>query len=130
MARLDVVDETFVVAPGKALKSLCDEATWARWFPRISLTCDEDRGALGKRWTVTGELVGSAEVWLQQYADGTIVHVYLRVGWARPLAGPSREEARFRACYALPLKAHVVALKDACEVGRRPGETAPIETGR
>lgn len=123
MARLDLIDETFVVAPPAALSSLRDEGTWSRWFPGIALTCVEDRGHLGKRWTVSGELVGSAEAWLQEYADGVIVHIYLRVDWARrPSERRSREEARFRSRYALPLKEHLMELKDACEVGRRPGE--------
>jgi len=123
VAALSLVDETFVVAPPAALRSLCDERSWARWFPHITVRCTQDRGDLGKRWTVSGELVGSGEVWLQPYGDGVIVHVYLRVDWSDSGTGRrSREAARFEACYALPLKAHVLALKDACEAGRRPGE--------
>lgn len=123
MARLDLVEETFVVAPLAALSPLRDEATWSRWFPGIVLTCVDDRGDLGKRWTVSGELVGSAEVWLEKYADGVIVHVYFPVDWAlRPTERRSRAQARFRSRYALPLKKHMVALKDAAEAGRRPGE--------
>ena len=110
--QFDLVDETFVVAPASALRFLCDERTWARWFPGIRLTCTQDRGLLGKRWSMSGELVGTAEVWLEGEADGVIVHIYLRS------RGPGRDPKR----YARPLKHYMFEVKDRLEVGRRPGQ--------
>ena len=110
--RLDLVDETFVVAPASALRFLCDERTWARWFPQLRLTCTQDRGPLGKRWSMSGELAGTAEVWLEEEADGVIVHIYLRS--RRPGQTPKR--------YARALKQHMFDVKDLLETGRRPGQ--------
>lgn len=117
----DVVDETFVVAPVSALRFLCDESTWSRWFSGLALKCTQDRGRLGKRWTVSGELSGTAEVWLQEHADGVVVHVYLRPS---DVAGGGRGR---RDSYARQLKAHMFEVKDQLEAGRRPGE--PGATG-
>jgi len=108
----DLVDETFIVAPPSALQFLCDERTWAQWFPGILLTCTEDRGLRGKRWSMSGELEGSAEVWVEQAFDGVVVHIYLRsLGSGQ---GPGR--------FAQPLKHHMFDVKDLLEAGRRPGE--------
>ena len=77
MPLLDIVDETFVVASPSVLRKLwCDDAEWDRLFTDITLRCYEDRGPLGKRWYITGTIVGSAEVWLEEFADGVLVHVY------------------------------------------------------
>ena len=107
-----LVDETFVVAPASALLFLCDEQTWAQWFPQLRLMCIEDRGLRGKRWSVSGDVDGTAEVWLEQQADGVIVHVYLR----------SHRAQRSLSHYARPLKQHMFDVKDALEAGRRPGQ--------
>ena len=115
---LDVVDDTFVVAPVSALRFLCDERTWSRWFPGLVLTCVQDRGPLGKRWTVSGALSGTAEVWLQEHADGVIVHLYLRP------RGPRDSSRRRLSRYAHQLKAYMFEVKDELEAGRRPGEPA------
>jgi len=118
----DLVHETFVVAPVSALRFLSDERTWSRWFPRLVLTCTQDRGRLGKRWTVSGELSGTAEVWLQQHADGVIVHLYLR-----PRGGDGRTGRRV-SCYVREMKARMFEVKDELERGRRPGEPARRES--
>ncbi len=118
---LDVIDEHFVVAPAALVApALCDERAWAGWLPGLTLACTWDRGDVGKQWTVAGELSGTAEVWLEPWGDGTLVHVYLRCDPARPT--PAR---RLRRTYALPLKAAVFAVKDRLEVARRPGEPDP-----
>jgi hypothetical protein len=63
---VDVVDETFVVVPPEVLAA--EFATPDRWralWPDLDLEVITDRGAAGFRWTVTGALVGSMEVWLE-----------------------------------------------------------------
>jgi hypothetical protein len=37
----------------------------------------EDRGELGHRWTVTGALTGTMEVWLEKMLDGVVLHYFL-----------------------------------------------------
>jgi len=123
VSRLDLVDETFVVAPVSALLVLCDESTWQQWFPGLSLTCVRDRGRLGKRWSVRGDQTGTAEVWLEEYGDGVIVHTYLRVELGEmPARAQRRAAVRLRRRYGLPIKSHLFAVKDELEGGRRPGE--------
>lgn len=90
---------------------------WRRWFPGLTLTTYDDRGLLGVRWNVTGDLVGTAEVWLEAYGDGTIVYTYLR---GEPTPTPRRStahglEALGRRRYALPLKHRLFAVKDTLE---------------
>jgi len=120
---VDIVDELFVVAaPAQVRPVVCDEGRWRTWFPGISLTPYDDRGRLGVRWTVSGELRGTAEVWLEEHGDGTIVHAYVR---ATPTA---RDPRLLRSCrrrvlrrYVLPLKRHLLDLKGLVEVERALG---------
>ncbi len=124
MPSVDIIDEMFVVASPAATRAiLCDEVRWREWFPGLTLTAYDDRGLLGVRWNVTGDLQGTAEVWLEECGDGTIVHTYLR---AEPVPTPRRRkpwqlERLARRRYALPLKRRLVAVKDALEVGHEPG---------
>ncbi len=121
MPALDVIDEHFVVAPPALLASVvCDEREWARWLPGLTLRCTWDRGEQGRQWTVGGSLRGTAEVWLQPWGDGTVLHAYLRCDPPGPV--PS---ARLRRQYARPLKAALFEVKDRVERGRRPGEPDP-----
>lgn len=91
-----------------------------------------DRGLEGIRWTVTGALVGSAEIWLEAFSDGVIVHYYLRADPTIPgsrtesrdfTASPraQRELATMRARHATRWKQTVWALKDELEAGRSTG---------
>lgn len=131
---MDLVDETFVVADPAVLAAIvADAARWRVWWPDLDLTVFMDRGREGIRWTVTGSLVGSSEIWLQAYADGVIVHYYLR---ADPTVPGSRTEARavgdsprarrsidaLRRRRAIAWKQVIWSLKDELESGRRPGE--------
>ncbi|MGI8614153.1 MAG: hypothetical protein ACR2KL_09490 [Nocardioidaceae bacterium] len=119
MPFLHIVDETFVVASAAVVRTRwCRESEWTRVLPGLRLECYEDRGALGKRWRMAGRLSGTAEVWLQQFADGVLVHVYLRA--QRPVGRDRlRSRRRLRRDYALRLKRWGFSIKDAAE-GRRP----------
>jgi hypothetical protein len=98
-----------------------------------------DRGDSGMRWTVTGDLVGSCEVWLEPYGDGVIVHYYLR---AEPTRRGSRTEpvdtrpARARRLavrvgreHTARWKSLINALKDELEAGRAVGEPRVVPDG-
>ena len=120
---VDIVDEMFVVAsPASVHAVLCDPDRWASWLPGVTFTSYDDRGRLGERWTVSGALVGTAEVWLEEHGDGTIVHAYVR---ADPTGGDPRRLRRHRrrvvARYVLPLKRWLFEVKDVLEGERVPG---------
>lgn len=115
----DLADDTFVAAPPAVLaRSVADPARWRQWWPDLSLTVTRDRGSRGLQWTVSGALSGTAEIWLEPYGDGTVVHFYLRAGL----------DNRARAVRALAWKRSVHALKDELEQGRAPG--TPVRRSR
>jgi hypothetical protein len=147
MALVDLVDETFVVAAADEVAGrLRDPGWWARWWPNRALVVFMDRGAEGVRWTVTGDLVGTCEVWLERFGDGVIVHYFLRADPTRrgsrtdPITGSPRRLARRSAAVrrqqAGGWKAAMNALKDALEADRsvgtpRTGSRPPtIKNGR
>lgn len=129
MAGVDLVDETFIVASPQTLAVVvADPAYQKRWWPDLDLTVFMDRGLQGQRWSMTGALIGSCEIWIEPYADGCIVHHYLRgepsadgrtpapwpdtpVGW--------RKAAAARAARAKAWKRSIWALKAELE-GQRP----------
>ncbi len=130
MPTVDVVDETFlVVERARVAAEFADPAAWPALWPDLRLTVVTDRGDQGVRWTVTGALVGSMEVWLEEVLDGTVLHYYLRADGAGADGGPvplpprrAAAEARRRHRHA---KALALALKRRLENGRPPGEPAP-----
>ena len=80
-----------------------------------------DRGDAGVRWSVAGRLLGSAEVWLEPVAGGTLLHYYLRVDLADGSSVRSRAIDRARRREALAWKRRAFALKDELEAGRVVG---------
>lgn len=130
---VDLIDETFIVAdPQDVAARLLDERVWRRWWPDRRLVVFMDRGAAGVRWTVTGDLVGSCEVWLEPFADGVIVHYFLRADPTRrgsetePVSGSparlARRSTRVRIDEAMTWKALLNVLKDELEANRPVGE--------
>ncbi len=72
-----------------------DRARWRQWWPDLSLTVVEDRGDQGVRWTVTGPLEGTMEIWCETCMDGFILHYYLH---AEPLSAlPADDRERWDA---------------------------------
>lgn len=113
----DLVDETFIVADrGLLARRISDPALWREWWPDLRLSIVADRGLDGIRWSVAGALSGTAEIWLEPWQDGVIVHWFLR---APALAGRNGERLRHR--YATAFKGRIHALKDALEHGRPAG---------
>lgn len=134
MAGVDLVDETFIVASPETLAAIVsDPAYQKRWWPDLNLTVFMDRGVQGQRWSITGALVGSLEIWLEEYADGCIVHHYLRAEpssdgttaqpWPDTPAG-WRKAAEHRAKRAKAWKRAIWALKAELE-GERPAGVTP-----
>jgi hypothetical protein len=123
MSVVNIIDEVFIVADPALVRTIvCDGSRWSTWLPGTSLSPYEDRGALGMRWTVSGELTGTAEVWLEEHGDGVVVHSYLRADPAgREASRISRSPSAVNARYALPLKRAMFEVKDRLEGNRQPG---------
>lgn len=132
MPSVDLIDETFVVAaPAVVAAVVHDPARTAAWWPDLELTVFQDRGEDGLRWTVTGALVGTAEVWLQPFGDGTLLHVFLRCDVTRrgsatePAALSRRRALRAGRDRAWQVKRWAWALKGELEGARAAGEPRP-----
>jgi hypothetical protein len=92
MNSIQVADETFVCAdPADVGRAVADPAGWRRWWPDLRLVVVEDRGPAGQRWTVTGALTGTMEIWLETSMDGVILHYFLH---AEPSGAAAWELAR------------------------------------
>jgi hypothetical protein len=116
-----ISDETFVAAaPALVAAAVHDPARWRRWWPDLTLTSTRDRGVKGHQWAVAGPVAGTAEIWLEPWRDGTILHLFLRLA-------PADDAARERR--VLTWKRDARALKDELEGDRRPGEPAAGAAG-
>ncbi len=127
---MDLIDESFVVCPPAMLAaSFHDVHLWRSWWPDLQLSVFMDRGDQGIRWSVAGALVGSSEVWLQPFIDGTIVHYYLRADPPMPELTRDRRRRgeRLRRQQAARWKRNLNALKDEMEGGRAPGFPAVLD---
>jgi hypothetical protein len=86
---VDLVDDTFLAcSPHVVAPVVADPQRWSAWWPDLRLTTTRDRGVKGRQWTVEGALVGTAEIWLEPWWDGVILHYFLR---ADPAAAPTTE---------------------------------------
>jgi len=75
---IQVADEMFVAAdPAVVGAAVADPASWRRWWPDLHLDVVEDRGPAGIRWTLTGPLTGTMEIWLEPVLDGVVLHYFL-----------------------------------------------------
>ncbi|MFD1826547.1 MULTISPECIES: polyketide cyclase / dehydrase and lipid transport [Mumia] len=121
MPAVDVIDQTYAAVPPSALrKVLCAEAAWGDVLADVRLDCFEDRGLRGKRWTVSRGLEGTAEVWLEEVAEGTVIHVFLQ---ADPAVAPRSERARsaLDRAYRVRLKRWVTEVRDTLDADRVVG---------
>lgn len=124
MNSIQIADETFIAAdPAAVGAAVADAANWRRWWPDLRLTVVEDRAEKGQRWTVTGALTGTMEIWLEEVLDGVILHYFLH-------AEPSGVTARALARMNLPKMNHrrrvagkvmSFELKQRLEAGRPVG---------
>ena len=117
--RIDIVDETFIRAAPQAVRDSLDDQTWtAQIWPHLDRAVTRDRGVKGVRWSVTGQVVGEMEVWLEPFRDGVVVHHYVR-GTRGPRA-PRDVAGR----HTLRWKRAVHELKDRLEAGTPSKDTA------
>ncbi|MEY2990221.1 MAG: hypothetical protein RLZZ163_1137 [Actinomycetota bacterium] len=126
---IDVVDEAFIRVRRETVAAVVAER-WDRWWSGLALQVYMDRGLEGMRWTVTGDMVGSSEIWLEEHPPGVIVHYYLRAeptvpgtsATARPAASTRRARAQVETLqrrHVLAWKRIVWALKDELEADAR-----------
>ena len=127
MNSIQIADETFIAADPVAVgEAVGDRANWSRWWPDLRLSVVEDRGEVGHRWTVTGALTGTMEIWLEKALDGVILHYFLH---AEPSGAAAWELAKMN----LPKMNHRrrVAGKDmAFEVKRTLEANRPVGVSR
>jgi hypothetical protein len=95
MNSIQIADETFVAADGARVgAAVGDRSSWRRWWPDLRLEVVEDRAEKGMRWTVTGALTGTMEVWLEpmmEGLDGVVLHYFLH---AEPTGLPAWQLAK------------------------------------
>ena len=127
MNSIQIADETFVAAdPVEVGMAVGDPASWRRWWPDLNLTVVEDRGEVGHRWTVTGSLTGTMEVWLQPVLDGAILHYFLH---AEPSGVAAHQLAKINLA-KMNHQRRVAGKNMAFEVKRRLEATRPVGVSR
>lgn len=124
MSSIQIADETFVAAdPIEVGRAVGDPVGWRRWYPDLILDVIEDRADKGVRWTVTGPLTGTMEIWLEPMLDGVLLHYFLHAeptGVSGPeLAGMNLAELTHRRRVAGKRMAFEV--KNRLEAGRPVG---------
>jgi hypothetical protein len=78
MHSIQVADQTYVAADSALVgAAVADQSSWRRWWPDLRLQVVEDRAEKGIRWTVTGAVTGTMEIWLQPSLDGVVLHYFL-----------------------------------------------------
>jgi hypothetical protein len=78
MHSIQVADQTYVAADGALVgAAVADQSSWRRWWPDLRLQVVEDRAEKGMRWTVTGAVTGTMEIWLEPSLDGVVLHYFL-----------------------------------------------------
>ncbi|MFP5020592.1 polyketide cyclase / dehydrase and lipid transport [Pseudonocardia phyllosphaerae] len=126
MPAVDVIDETFVAVPRERVAAeFADPARWPQWWPDLRPEVAHDRGPAGIRWTVTGALTGTMEVWCEPVGDGTVLHFFLRADPTTPLPGHrltrARRERRESDRRHREFKTRAFAAKRRLEGGRPAG---------
>lgn len=122
---VELSDDTFIaVDRDRVAAVVADPRRWVAWWPELGLESRRDRGPKGRQWVLTGAVPGTAEVYLEPWHDGTLLHFFLRLdlpGRTSPARG-AREVRR----HALRWKRTVHRLKDELEAGRPAGTGAQV----
>jgi hypothetical protein len=119
---LELSDETFVAAaPALVAAAVAEPERCRQWWPDLRLELTRDRGVKGCQWALNGPIGGTAEIYLEPWQDGTVVHLFLRLDVPAELA---RRPARMLAGRTIRWKRTITRLKDELEQGRAPGTAA------
>lgn len=115
---IQIADETFVAAAPEAVgRAVGDRTAWRRWFPDLRLEVVEDRAEKGVRWTTSGPLTGTMEIWLEPVLDGVVLHYFLH---AEPTGSAKFDAAK------LNHQRRVAGKRMAFEVKNRLEATRPV----
>lgn len=119
----ELSDDTFIAVDRAVVAAaVADPGRWALWWPDLSLRVSRDRGVKGQQWTLTGARTGTAEIYLEPWQDGTVLHLFLRLRFEPGTTGARvAKELRRR---TLAWKRSVHRLKDELEGDRRAGTPA------
>ncbi|MBU9765560.1 polyketide cyclase / dehydrase and lipid transport [Mycobacterium sp. TNTM28] len=127
MNSIQIADETFVCADPVAVgAAVADAASWRRWWPDLVLKLVEDRADKGQRWTVTGALTGTMEVWLEAVMDGVVLHYFLH---AEPSGATARQLADMDLA-AMNHRRRVAGKAMAFEIKQRLEADRPVGVSR
>jgi hypothetical protein len=127
MHSIQVADQTFVAAdPADVGRAVSEAASWRRWWPDLRLEVVEDRREKGIRWTVTGALTGTMEVWLEPLFDGVILNYFLH---AEPAGAAAWQLARMDLA-KITHRRRVAAKRMAFEVKTALERTRPVGAWR
>jgi len=111
-------DDTFVAAPAEVVAAaIAEPGRWQAWWSDLTLQVSRDRGVKGHQWMVTGAYTGTAEIWLEPWHDGTILHLIQRLDPVPPSRAPRSPKAALReeSARVIAWKRHASALKDELE---------------
>jgi hypothetical protein len=126
---VELSDQTFIAA-GRSLVAavVADPHRWAGWWPDLELELLRDRGEKGRQWVLTGRVGGTAEIYLEPWHDGTVVHLFLRLDLpATTRAGTAAGRDRVLRERAFRWKRTIHRLKDELEADRRVETSAQVE---
>ena len=122
---VELGDETFIAADRRLVAEVVgDPDRWATWWPDLELQILRDRGDKGRQWVLTGSIGGTAEIYLEPWHDGTVVHLFLRLHLPRNQPDTARGGPEHRR--RLQWKQTVHRLKDELEAGRAAGTDAQV----
>ncbi len=127
MHSIQVADQTFIAAaPADVGTAVSDAASWRRWWPDLLLEVVEDRAEKGIRWTVTGALTGTMEVWLEPMLDGVVFNYFLH---AEPAAAAAWQLARMNLA-KMTHQRRVAGKRVAFEIKRKLEASRPVGASR
>ena len=126
MSSIQIADQTFVAADGARVgAAVADPSCWQRWWPDLRLQVVEDRAEKGIRWTVTGALTGTMEIWLEPMkdgVDGVVLHYFLH---AEPTGVAAWQLAKLNTA-KMTHRRRVAGKKMAFEVKRTAERSRPV----
>ncbi|MEO6503878.1 MAG: polyketide cyclase / dehydrase and lipid transport [Jatrophihabitantaceae bacterium] len=101
--QVHLVDETWIDAPAERVSAVVsDPVKWPTWWPYLRLTVTRDRGLKGVQFAAAPEpdshwpaLTGTAEIWLEPFKSGVILHHFLRLEPAGGERLPARAARRW-----------------------------------
>lgn len=124
--QIHLIDETWIAAPPPAIAAVvADPDNWPTWWPELRLSVTRNRGVKGMQWAARSggqpALVGTAEVWIEPFAEGAVVHHYLRLDAADGTRLSRRRAVRLQRSLAWQAKRAFWPVKDELERAGRSG---------